>query len=168
VPPPEYGGFLGIADSPNSDALQFWLAGTFPAALNTPPSVATTLVADGQWHHYEIDITEFIVANQLTGTHLMLEDWLDLGSVPGDVYFDNVQVVGVLQTEIFHELVPCAGPAPGVIWRNHGHYVSSMSLVVETYLAAGLITCEEADAIVSTAAKSNCGKRTIPKRMIRK
>ena len=156
--PTEYGGFIGITDSPTTNPLEFWVAGTYLPALNAPPSVATQLVADGQWHHYEVNITPLVLAAQLTGTHLMLEDWVGLGSVAGDVYFDNIQLVGVLNQGIFEDAVPCSGPAPGVRWKNHGQYVSKMSKVVETYLLAGFITDAEADALVSAAAKSDCGK----------
>jgi hypothetical protein len=157
--PVENGGFIGIADAPSAASSQFWLGGTYPAALSVPPSVATTLVVDGQWHHYEINFTEVILAHQLSGAHLMLEDWIDLGSVPGDAFFDNVQVVGGFDLGIFTELVPCAGPAPGTKWENHGDYVSTMSKVVGSHLKAGIITQEEADAVMSAAGESDCGKR---------
>lgn len=158
--PDEFGGFIGISASPAADPVQFWLAGTYLPALNAPAPVATQLVADGQWHHYAIDITPVVLAAQLTGTHLMLEDWNDRGSVAGDVYFDNVRLVGVLDAQVFEDAVPCSGPAPGVRWKNHGQYVSSMSKVVEAYLLAGFITDAEAEALVSCAARSDCGKKT--------
>jgi hypothetical protein len=155
--PSEYGGFIGISDSAAADPLQFWIAGTYLPALSAP-SVATQLTADGQWHHYEIDITPLVITAQLTGAHLMLEDWNDRGSVPGDVYFDNVQLIGAVDQGVFDALVPCAGPAVNVTWKNHGQYVSTMSKVVEVYVLAGLITAEEGDGLVSAAAQSECGK----------
>jgi len=52
------------------------------------------------------------------------------------------------------QLAPCDGD-----WKNHGKYVSAVAHAAEDFLAAGLITEEEKDAIVSAAAKSKCGKK---------
>lgn len=43
-------------------------------------------------------------------------------------------------------------------WRNHGAYVSCVAHAAGDFVAAGLITQEEKGAIVSTAARSDCGK----------
>jgi len=102
VAPSEYGGFAGIASG--SGVTYFWLAGTYLPALTVPFPVATTLAADGQWHHYEVDFTDIATANNLTSLQLMLEDWYDRGSIPGDVYFDNVRLRGTLS------------PAVALIW----------------------------------------------------
>ena len=56
------------------------------------------------------------------------------------------------------QLVPCAGPRTGGTWRNHGEYVSAIAETAEAFLAAGLSTEDQADAIVRTAAQSDCGK----------
>jgi len=56
------------------------------------------------------------------------------------------------------QLVPCAGPVSGGTWKNHGAYVSAVAKTAEAFLAEGLITEEEKDALVSAAARSNCGK----------
>jgi hypothetical protein len=52
-----------------------------------------------------------------------------------------------------NQLCPCEGP-----WRNHGQYVSCVDRTSDDFVAAGLITQAEKDAIVSTAAQSSCGK----------
>lgn len=52
------------------------------------------------------------------------------------------------------QLVPCEGP-----WKNHGQYVSSVAHVVEAFVFLGLLSEEEAEAIVSSAARSDCGKK---------
>jgi len=57
------------------------------------------------------------------------------------------------------ELPLCSGPAPGVPWRNHGEYVSTVAHLVASFLKAGAITDEQADAIVGFAAESACGKK---------
>jgi hypothetical protein len=93
VAPSEYGGFAGITTDPNGLLPHFWLGGTYPGAINVPAPVATVLVGDGAWHHYEIDFTDVIKAGGITSFQVMLEDWYDRGSIPGDVYFDNVSVV---------------------------------------------------------------------------
>jgi hypothetical protein len=57
------------------------------------------------------------------------------------------------------QLVPCAGPFAGGAWKNHGQYVSAIARTAEAFLAGGLITEEEKEAIVEAAAQSNCGQR---------
>src|SRR4051812_40429936 len=88
VPPAEYGGFAGITTDPDGRSPHYWLAGTLLDALNVPPTVATVLRADGQWHHYSVDFTEVVLSDNLTSIQVMLEDWGDRLGVPGDVYFD--------------------------------------------------------------------------------
>jgi hypothetical protein len=55
------------------------------------------------------------------------------------------------------QLAPCAGPASGGTWKNHGQYVPSVAQAAEAFLAQGLISQEEADEIVGQAANSDCG-----------
>jgi hypothetical protein len=55
------------------------------------------------------------------------------------------------------QIAPCSGPAPGGTWKNHGQYVSAVAQAAEAFLAQGLISEEQADAIVAQAAQSNCG-----------
>jgi hypothetical protein len=158
VPPLEYGGFAGITTDPDGVLPHYWLAGTYLPALNVPATVATTLTADGQWHHYSVDFTEVVLSNNLTSIQVMLEDWYDRLSIPGDIYFDNVRLTaGAVPT--IEQLVPCRGPLSGGRWKNHGHYVSSVVQAVEAYLEQGLLTEEEADQILVASAQSNCGKK---------
>jgi uncharacterized repeat protein (TIGR01451 family) len=58
------------------------------------------------------------------------------------------------------QLCPCAGPASGGTWKNHGRYVSCVAHAAEDFLTDGLITEQEKDALVSDAARSRCGKRS--------
>jgi hypothetical protein len=44
-------------------------------------------------------------------------------------------------------------------WRNHGQFVSCVAKHAEARLAAGHITAEEKDALVSVAAQSDVGKK---------
>ena len=57
------------------------------------------------------------------------------------------------------QLAPCAGPGSSGVWENHGHYVSAVADAAQTFQAAGLITEEQKDVIVGTAAQSDCGKQ---------
>jgi hypothetical protein len=52
------------------------------------------------------------------------------------------------------DLCPCAND-----WKNRGAYVSCVAQTAETFVAAGLITEAQKDAIVSEAAQSNCGSK---------
>jgi len=56
-----------------------------------------------------------------------------------------------------NQLAPCSGPASGGRWKNHGQYVSAVASAAEAFLAQGLISADQADAIVALAAQSNCG-----------
>lgn len=56
------------------------------------------------------------------------------------------------------QLVPCDGPATGGTWKNHGQYVSSIALAATEFLQQGLITEAQREAIVSEAARSDCGQ----------
>ncbi len=152
------GGLIGIASAPTAVSQQFWIAGPIEA-LNVPPPVATPLAVDGQWHHYEIDFTALVTANGLTETLLMLEDWFDFGSVPGDAFFDNLSVVGVYDVRPILAQVPCEGPSPGKKWKNHGQYVSTVSKLADTYVNANIIAPEEAVEIAVAAGESTCGTK---------
>jgi len=57
------------------------------------------------------------------------------------------------------QLAPCAGPASGGTWKNHGQYVSTVAHVAEDFLEQGLISQDQKGAIVSAAAQSGCGTK---------
>src|SRR6266478_3738759 len=57
------------------------------------------------------------------------------------------------------QLAPCAGPASGGTWKNHGQYVSAVAQAVNEFLAEGLISQSQADAIVGAAGQSPCGAK---------
>ena len=155
----ENGAFLGIANATDPLFQQYWIAGSYAPELTVPASIARPLAVDGQWHHYETDITALVEANNLSSLVLMLEDWGGRGSIPGDVFFDNISVVGVYDILPILAQVPCDGPAPGKNWKNHGAYVSAVSKVVDTYLAANIIAPEEAAQIMILAGASDCGSK---------
>jgi hypothetical protein len=43
-------------------------------------------------------------------------------------------------------------------WKNHGAYVRAVVQTAEDFVARGLIDADGADAVVSEAARSSCGK----------
>ena len=57
------------------------------------------------------------------------------------------------------QLAPCAGPATGGTWKNHGHYVSAVARAANEFREERLLTKDERDDIVSAAAKTECGKK---------
>jgi len=156
VPPADNGGFVGL----NPDTVfpsPFWVAGTLASELIPG---GTPLTADGQWHHYDIDVTPVAAANNLASFFVVLEDFSSFGnSIPGDVFFDNIKVTAKLDPSVIAQAVPCAGPTTGGKWKNHGAYVSAMSNTTAALVTAGLITLDEQNAYVSAAAQSSCGKQ---------
>jgi len=98
---------------------------------------------------------EFCQSNEASGTPV------DPDSDGDGVNDDIDQCPDTPEGEVVNEngcsiaqLAPCDGD-----WKNHGKYVSAVAHAAEDFLAAGLITEEEKDAIVSAAAKSKCGKK---------
>jgi hypothetical protein len=81
-------------------------------------------------------------------------DWLRVGTdiVGGTTFNATFSEAGI-------ELPSCSGPASGGTWRNHGHYVSTVAHLVASFVQQGLITDDQADAIVSFAAESGCGAK---------
>jgi hypothetical protein len=81
-------------------------------------------------------------------------DWLRVGTdIVGGVTFNaTFSLAGI-------ELPSCSGPTTGVPWRSHGEYVSTVARLVNTFVESAAITEEQADAIVGSAAESNCGKK---------
>ncbi|PWU12095.1 MAG: hypothetical protein C5B50_22095 [Verrucomicrobia bacterium] len=55
------------------------------------------------------------------------------------------------------QLAPCDGPASGGTWKNHGQYVAAVAQAVDGFLAQGLISDAQAEAILGAAAQSPCG-----------
>jgi len=57
------------------------------------------------------------------------------------------------------QLVPCDGPITGGTWKNHGQYLGAFTTVADVFLAKGLITAEQWQALIQAAKHSDCGKR---------
>jgi hypothetical protein len=57
------------------------------------------------------------------------------------------------------QIAPCSGPASGGRWKNHGQYVSTVAQAAEAFVKQGLISADQAEAIVTQAAQSACGSR---------
>jgi hypothetical protein len=52
------------------------------------------------------------------------------------------------------DLCPCINT-----WKNHGAYVSCVARTAENFVASGLLTEAQKDAIVSEAGASTCGDK---------
>ncbi len=157
VPPAEFGGFAGVA-SDNLGPESIFLAGDYAPALSVPPPIGTLLANDGQWHHYDINFTPVAIADNLTNIFVHFEDWFNFGSVPGDVFFDNVKLSAKLDPAVIAGLVPCAGPVTGGHWKNHGDYVSMLDKVTSDLVTLNLITPAEQKAYVLAGSQTKCGK----------
>ena len=58
------------------------------------------------------------------------------------------------------QLVPCMSPIESNLpWRSHGKYVSQYSKTAKDFIDRGLIESSNYRALISEAAKSNCGKK---------
>lgn len=57
------------------------------------------------------------------------------------------------------QLAPCDGPASGGTWKNHGQYIAAVAQAAEEFLAQGLISSDQKDALLAAAAQSNCGSK---------
>jgi hypothetical protein len=55
------------------------------------------------------------------------------------------------------QIAPCSGPASGGAWKNHGQYVSAVARAAEAFLAQDVISEDQAEEIISQAARSDCG-----------
>ena len=56
------------------------------------------------------------------------------------------------------QFVPCAGPATGGTWRNHGQFLAALTATADAFLEAALITTEERATVVRAAGRSDCGR----------
>lgn len=54
------------------------------------------------------------------------------------------------------QLCPCAGPAPGIEWRNHGQYVSCVATHVD--VLSPPLDPQTRRLLIAQAAKSDCGR----------
>lgn len=58
-----------------------------------------------------------------------------------------------------NQLCPCARPANGNKWKNHGAYVRCIALISGYYVSSGLLNDSEKDDLVSEAGRSECGHK---------
>ena len=79
--PGDLGGFFGLASS-QSQVSRDWLASTSPQWPGT-----FQLTDDGHWHTVQLTWPGLG-----SPTYVAVEDWIGSGGVPGDVFFDNIQI----------------------------------------------------------------------------
>jgi hypothetical protein len=84
-------GFLGVSYSIPPTIGQgydnFWYAASQPN-----PTAIITLVNDGAWHHYDIQVDGTTLAHPF---YLMAEDWEGGGGAAGNSFFDNIALTVV-------------------------------------------------------------------------
>ncbi len=66
---------------------------------------------------------------------------------------------GCSGTQVIAQMCQCSGPSENKAWKSHGQYVSCVARARNAVLKQGLITDEEGELIVETAAESSCGKK---------
>lgn len=77
---------------------------------------------------------------------------------PGTAAGAPVDAQGCSAAQLVALACPCAAPAAGGAWKNHGQYVSCVAHASQDQVTAGLLPAAEQGAIVSAAARSSCGK----------
>ena len=82
---PDLGGFLGAFDGFYLPFADNWLAGT---QSSYPSPNMIHLTDDGAWHRYTVTLT----GSQFGPFRPALEDYNGSGGVPGDIFFDNIQI----------------------------------------------------------------------------
>ncbi|NOS69900.1 MAG: hypothetical protein HOP33_08210 [Verrucomicrobia bacterium] len=82
----DLGGFLGLFDDLFVPMDSAWKAGTQDSY---PSPDLLLLTDDGTWHHYTITLNYGAVGSPF---RLALEDFIYSGGVPGDAFFDNIQI----------------------------------------------------------------------------
>lgn len=75
--------------------------------------------------------------------------WKTCPDTPEDAVVDDTGCA-------IEDLCPCENQPP---WKNHGKYVSCTAKTAESFVELGLITEDDKDAIVSSAAQSTCGDK---------
>lgn len=97
------------------------------------------------------------VSNQ-TATYRTVGCSFEFGNIPDQATQTDVMAAYLSFFEVtscsVNQICPCEND-----WKNHGKYVQCVSHAAEDCLLAGLITGEEKGCLVSTAAKSECGKK---------
>lgn len=141
------------------------------ATVPSGTTVRVARLAPGQFEIQNLDGTEPVVVEflgQVTqvepgGTGTFSPD-SDGDGVPdhkdqcqGTPSGKAVDANGCSGEQLIARACPCAGPATGGAWKNHGMYVSCVAREAERVAKSGLINQTDKGAIVSQAARSTCG-----------
>jgi len=57
------------------------------------------------------------------------------------------------------QLVPCAGPASGGVWRSRGHYLAARLRVIHQFQREGLLDPNQVKVLTRDAVHSDCGSK---------
>lgn len=96
------GGFAGVGIA-SGDPCDCWLAGTVKGYTGAFGEV-THLVDDGKWRRYSITFLPD-QAELTAGFRMMLEDFSGSGGVPGDAFFDNIELAPVPEPSTYALLI---------------------------------------------------------------
>jgi hypothetical protein len=147
------------------DALQFEL---FENSLSSGPAVSVvaeqandgTLMPPGGWADFQGVVRFTMLTGSITFEEITFFHVVPVDATSGERH--QLVIVPTPGTNLIHALAPCAGPAAGGTWKNHGQYVSTMAKVSRQLVADGLLTRQQRAEIIAHAAQSTCGKKSKP------
>ena len=107
---------------------------------------------------YASNSDNFYVLNDRQAGDAPVHIVLRSAASPGTAAGAPVDAQGCSAAQLVALACPCAAPAAGGAWKNHGQYVSCVAHASQAQVAAGLLPADGQGAIVSAAARSSCGK----------
>jgi hypothetical protein len=145
------------------DALQVELFENFlrdGAAANVVAEQANdgTLMPPGGWADFQGMVRFTMLTGSITFEEITFFHVVPVDSTSGERH--QLVIIPMPGTNLIHALVPCAGPAAGGTWKNHGQFVSTMAKLSRQLVADRLLTREQRAEVVSHAAQSICGKKS--------
>ena len=157
------GGFT-VSVSSFEAASDVLLVEMFENGTNEPPllSFVQEAVNDGSsfsnaWADFQGTVRLTMLSGSVTLESLFF--FREVPTAPGVWERHQLTVIPV-GGSLLEQLVPCAGPAGGGTWKNHGQYVSAVAKVARDFVRQGLLTQQERSAAVQEAAHSACGKKS--------
>jgi hypothetical protein len=127
----------GYIEQENPDSSREWINGG---------AYEINSVAEGKIPLSTFDVADFTC---LWGYYGAVEHYDIIGNRDCDFVDDPVDPVDPID-----QICSCENS-----WKNHGEYVKCVAHASEAFLISGLITEEEKDYYVSTAAQSDCGDK---------
>lgn len=146
------GGLPVASGNAEGYTFQWEYSGSFGSSLVPGVNVIAVALEDhGGCTAFDMEITGTPVPPVTDSDGDGVDDTAD--QCPGTPSGSLVDSAGCSGAQNVDAACPCEGA-----WKNHGKYVSCVAHASEAELAAGLLTEDEKDAIVSAAGESSCGK----------